>query len=147
MAVLRGKFAVTMQHLRRRLDLLGIARPVRGDLGRARSLAADLLQVRLDLFAARARCLKVLRAVALDLRLAMHYGSNIGRFMSPDWDDADRPNSPITCSPCGNIGMFLTGFFGGGGDITPIGDRGTSFLGPLVEGRLSLGGRATSKGI
>lgn len=33
MTVLRGKLAVLVQHLGRRLNLLSVARPVRGDLG------------------------------------------------------------------------------------------------------------------
>ena len=44
---------------------------MRGNLGRACSVAANLLQMRLDLFAARARRLQVLRAVSLYLRLAV----------------------------------------------------------------------------
>ncbi len=71
MTILRGKLSVSMQHLCRRLDFLGITSSVRGDLGRTRSLAADLFKVRLDLLAAWAGSLQVLRAVTLDLRLAM----------------------------------------------------------------------------
>ncbi len=70
-AVLGGQLAMPVQHLCRRLQLFGIAGPVRCDLSRSRSLAADLLEMRLDLLSAWARCLEVLPGIALDLRLAV----------------------------------------------------------------------------
>jgi hypothetical protein len=54
MTMLGSKFPMPMQHLCRRLNLFRIARPVGRNLGRSRSLASNLLQVRFDLLAARA---------------------------------------------------------------------------------------------
>ncbi len=71
MAMLGGKLAVAMQYLCRRLQLLRVAGPVRGDLGRARSLAPNLRQMLLDLAPPGAGRFKILLGKALDLRLAM----------------------------------------------------------------------------
>ncbi len=70
-AVLGGKLAVPVQHLGRRLQLFRVAGPVRRDLGRPRSLSADLLEVLLNLPAPGTRRLKVIRSIALDLRLTV----------------------------------------------------------------------------
>ena len=70
-AMLRCEIAMPVQHLGRRLQLFRIASSVGRNLGRSRAFAADLLQMRLDLLPAWARCLEILLGVALDLRLAM----------------------------------------------------------------------------
>ncbi len=60
-----------VQYLCRRLQLLRVAGPVRGDLGRSRSLAPNLCQMLFDLAPSRAGRFKILRGKTLDLRLAM----------------------------------------------------------------------------
>ena len=51
-AMLGGELTMPMQHLGRRLQLFGVAGAVGRNLGRSCSLAADLLQVKLDLLPA-----------------------------------------------------------------------------------------------
>ena len=53
-----------------RMDFFAVARGVRGDLGSLLPGAAGALQILANLLAARARCVKVLLRVALDLRRA-----------------------------------------------------------------------------
>ncbi len=69
--MLGGQLAMPVQHLGRRLQLLRVSRSMGCDLSRTRSLAADLLEMRLDLLPAWTRCLEVLPGIALDLRLAV----------------------------------------------------------------------------
>ena len=76
-AVLSGELPVPVQHLFRQLNLLGIPRPVRRNLGGSSTFAADLFQLGGDLRPARARCLQVLPRVTLDLRLAMVAALNL----------------------------------------------------------------------
>jgi hypothetical protein len=77
MAEPRRQFAVPLQYLIGRMKLLAVAGAMRGNLRRARTLSADLLQVFFDLDTTRARCLQILLRVALDLRLAMLAAFNL----------------------------------------------------------------------
>src|SRR5260370_32367159 len=51
--------------------MLVLSRAVSRNLGRPRAFSSNLLQVTLDLFAARTGCIQVFLRVALDFRLAM----------------------------------------------------------------------------
>ena len=70
MAEVGSEFAVRGHHLTRGVDLFPVTGGVRSDLGCLFSSAACALQVLTDLLAARARCVKVLLGIALDLRSA-----------------------------------------------------------------------------
>ena len=77
MPELSGQFAVPLQNFFGRMKLLAVPRAMSCDLRRACTVSANFLQVSDDLFPARARCVKILLAVALDLRLAMFAAFNL----------------------------------------------------------------------
>ncbi len=65
-----GELAMRGHDLAWRMNLLAVARGVRGDLRGLLSGAAGALQILANLLAARAGCVKILLRVALDLRRA-----------------------------------------------------------------------------
>src|SRR5271163_5160755 len=71
MAEPRSQFNVLLQYFFGRMKFLAVACAMSGNLGRARALSSNLLQVFFDLHAARAGCFQILLSVAPDLRLAM----------------------------------------------------------------------------
>src|SRR5271170_5607936 len=67
----RGQFAVLLLHFFGRMELLAVAGAMSGNLRRACTLSADLLQVFFDLQTTRARRLQILLRITLDFRLPM----------------------------------------------------------------------------
>ena len=73
-AELGCELAMRGHHLAGRMNLFAVARRMRGDLGGFFPIAAGAFEVLADLLAARARCVKILLRVALDLRRAAAAG-------------------------------------------------------------------------
>jgi len=71
MSELSGEFAVPFQYFIRRVKFLAVPRAMGRDLRSSCTFPANFLQVAKDLFPARARCVEIFLAVALNLRLTM----------------------------------------------------------------------------
>ena len=70
-AVLCGKFAMSLQHLFARKQVFTIPCAMGSNLCGARTLSSDLLQVLFDLFSPWTGCFQIFLRIALDFRLAM----------------------------------------------------------------------------
>src|SRR5271156_5602782 len=77
MAEPRSQLTMLLQYFCGRMQFLAVACAMSGNLRRACTLSADLLQVFFDLDTTRARCLQILLRISLDFRLTMLASLNL----------------------------------------------------------------------